>query len=157
MTREATPPDIGPRLGALRARRGLSQGTLARRSGIAASYLSRIENGRVQPTFPTIWRLLHAMQADLTEILDPRPTVDARRGHCPLTEHGHCLLDLIRTEAEVAREPQLEFYTARELKLLHDIALWCKHGPRERVRALDVLLQELLRAVRDPSGDPPGH
>ncbi len=149
MTREARPPDIGPRLGALRTQRGLSQGTLARLSGIAPSYLSRIENGRVQPTLSTIWRLLQAMHAELTEILDPRSTASAERGRCPLTEHGHCLLDLIRTEAEVAREPGLEFYTPRETKLLHDLALWCKHGPRDRVRALDILLQELLRSIRE--------
>jgi len=149
MTREATPPDIGPRLGALRAQRGLSQGTLARLSGIAPSALSRIENGRVQPTFATIWRLLHALRADWTEILDPRQATGATRGRCPLTEHGHCLLDLIRTEAEVARAPGLEFYTARQTKLLHDLALWCKHGPPDRVRALEVLLQELLHGVRE--------
>jgi len=42
------------------------------------------------------------LHADLTEILDPRSTAG---GRCPLTEHAHCLLDLIRTEAEVASEP----------------------------------------------------
>jgi transcriptional regulator with XRE-family HTH domain len=151
MTREATLPDIGPRLGALRARRRLSQGTVARRSGIAPAHLSRIENGRVQPTFSTIWRILRAMDGELTEILDPQPR--AAHGRCPLTEHGHCLLDLIRTETEVAREPQLEFYTPSEARLLHDLARWCKHGPRDLVRALDVLLHGLLREVpQEPAG-----
>jgi transcriptional regulator with XRE-family HTH domain len=128
---------------------------VARRSGIAPAHLSRVENGRVQPTFSTVWRILRALDGDLTEVLDPRP--ETLRGKCPLTEHGHCLLDLIRTEAEVAREPRLEFYTPREAKLLHDLALWCKHGPRDRVRALEVLLRELLREVPEPeSGEPRG-
>ena len=143
MTREATPPDIGPRLGALRARRGLSQGTVARRCGIAPPHLSRIENGRVQPTFSTVWRILRAMNGDLTEVLDPQSR--AGRAHCPLTEHGHCLLDLIRTEDEVAREPMLEFYTPRETRLFHDLARLCKHRPRDLVRALEIVLRELLR------------
>ena len=55
MTSMAPPFEIGKRLGTVRAQRGLSQGTVSRLAGLAPSYLSKIENGRIQPTFPTLY------------------------------------------------------------------------------------------------------
>ena len=47
----------------LNARRslGLTQAELARRSATTQNYVSRIERGAVEPTLPTIERLLYAM------------------------------------------------------------------------------------------------
>ncbi len=44
-----------------RHRRGLTQDDLARRSATTQNYVSRIERGAVEPTLPTLERLLHAM------------------------------------------------------------------------------------------------
>lgn len=44
-----------------RQRRGLTQAELARRSATTQNYVSRIERGAVEPTLPTLERLLHAM------------------------------------------------------------------------------------------------
>lgn len=44
-----------------RRRRGLTQADLARRSATTQNYVSRIERGAVEPTLPTIERLLHAL------------------------------------------------------------------------------------------------
>ncbi|MDX1387647.1 MAG: helix-turn-helix transcriptional regulator [Acidobacteriota bacterium] len=140
MSPRKRPPEIGQRIAAARLRRGLSQGTVARRSGIAPSYLSRIENRKIQPSFKTVTRIASAMRISLAELADtelpsPRP--------CPVSRGGHCLLDLIRSELEVARGVKGETYTPREVQMLSRFAAWIKSVPPDRVRAMDILLQEL--------------
>ena len=48
-----------------RVKAGLTQGELAERAGVAQSLISAYENGRRQPTVPTLSRLLEAAGFDL--------------------------------------------------------------------------------------------
>lgn len=137
-------PDVGRRLTTARLRRSLSQGTVARRAGIAATYLSRVENGKIQPTFRTVMRIASAMRLDLEELVGPRRS-HGQIGACPVTQRGHCLLDLIRPEDLAVPD---EHYTPREVKLLRNVATWMKRAPAGRVRALEVLLEDLMQATR---------
>ncbi|HXV76849.1 MAG TPA: helix-turn-helix transcriptional regulator [Candidatus Polarisedimenticolaceae bacterium] len=149
MTANTTAPDVGRRLGAARLLRGLSQATVARRAGIAASYLSRVENGKVQPTYPTLMRIVRALRVDLGQVVgesDGGPT--ARR--CPVSPDGRCLCELIRPQAEIWRDPHGEHYSARELQLIRSLALWLRAAKPERLRALEVLIEDLTRAALDP-------
>jgi len=146
MTRNSQEFEVGPRLAGIRASRGVSQGTIARRAEIAPAYLSRIETGHVHPTFTTVMRVLDALHADLDELLAPdavRP-----RGHprCPVTAQGHCLLEVVRTSAEVGRAEGRETYSIREVQLLRDLATFMRTATPERVRAIEMLLRELLGA-----------
>jgi len=144
MTRNSPEFEVGPRLAGIRANRGVSQGTIARRAEIAPAYLSRIETGHVHPTFTTVMRVLDALHADLDELLAPdevRP-----RGHprCPVTSQGHCLLEVVRTSAEIGRAEGRETYSIREVQLLRDLATFMRTATPERVRAIEMLLRELL-------------
>jgi transcriptional regulator with XRE-family HTH domain len=132
MTRNSSGLEIGPRLAAIRASHGLSQGTTARLAGLAPAYLSRIETGRVHPTFTTVMRVLEALHADLDDL------------HAPDSHDGICLLQLIRSSAEVARAEGREAYTPRELAILRSLARFMRTATPERVRAIEMLLQELL-------------
>lgn len=59
---------LGYALRRLRERRGYTQKTLSERSGYGESYLSRIENGHVQPTSPDLLnQLAHALQLSPAE------------------------------------------------------------------------------------------
>ena len=58
-----------------RARAGLSQRALARRSGTAQSVIARIERGQTSPTWETLERLLQAANLDLTVQVEPRVVV----------------------------------------------------------------------------------
>jgi transcriptional regulator with XRE-family HTH domain len=59
-TRDEVAADGGERINASRLARKLSQVAVARRAGIAASYLSRIESGNVHPTLGTALRIASA-------------------------------------------------------------------------------------------------
>jgi transcriptional regulator with XRE-family HTH domain len=133
--------DIGARLGSVRAMRGLSQGTVARLAGLAPSYLSRIETGKIQPTFPTVWRLVAALDTSFDELLGPEATLRHGAGTCPVTGRGQCMLELVRPTSSA----QLEFpgYSPRQLRLLHRFATWLPHASAEWLRAMELLLDEL--------------
>jgi len=146
MTSEVSLPDVGRRLRAARLQCGLSQGTVARRAGIAASYVSRIETGKIQPSFRTVLRIQRALKLELEEILGPP---EEHRGPCPVSAGGICMLDLILSEKDVARRPGAakgEHYTPREVRLLHRVAIWIRHANPDRLRALEIVLEDLIQA-----------
>ncbi len=64
----------------LRERRGLSQNELAKKAGVGKARISCYENGREQPTFATIEKLLRALDTHrlalflLAELLEPANT-----------------------------------------------------------------------------------
>lgn len=147
MTRETTLPKIGRRLASARLRRGLSQGTVARLAGIAPSYLSRIENGKVQPTVPTVLKVARAARAGFEEILGGDGSVPT--GACPISVSGNCMLDLIRSDAEVGRIASGETYSPRELRLLKRLAVWMKSAKPDRLRAMEILLDDLTPGSRE--------
>lgn len=141
-------PDVGQRLAAARLNRGLSQGTVSRLAGLAPSYLSRIENGKVQPTFRTVLRVAGAMKVAPEEILGPDPATHDH-GSCPISASGRCMLDLIRSEAQVARIASGEVYTPREIRLLQRLARWMDGATAERLRAMEILLDEMTRGAKE--------
>jgi transcriptional regulator with XRE-family HTH domain len=145
MTRNSSEFDLGSRLAALRAVRGLSQGTASRLAGLSPAYLSRIETGRVHPTFATVLRILDALRADVEDLRAADRARPPSAATCPITSQGRCLLETIRTESEVARAEGREVYTMREVQILRDLATYMRTASAERVRAVEMLLQELLR------------
>jgi hypothetical protein len=98
----------------------------------------------VQPTFPTLWRIVRALKVDLSDLMGPETPGDARHGGCPVSRDGACLLDLVRPEPEVARDGTHRFYSAREVRLLGRLAAWMKTARPERIRAIEVLLEAFV-------------
>jgi transcriptional regulator with XRE-family HTH domain len=146
MTRNSPEFEVGPRLAGIRASRGLSQGTTARLADLAPAYLSRIETGHVHPTFTTVMRVLDALHADLDDLRAPDDVRPRSHPACPVTAHGGCLLELMRTSAEVARADGREVYSIREVQLLRDLATFMRTATPERVRSIEMLLRELLKS-----------
>lgn len=62
--------DIGKKIAILRKSLGMSKRELARRSGIALSYLHELEKGGKSPTLHTLERLCGALGANLKMLLD---------------------------------------------------------------------------------------
>ena len=143
MTRPPVSVEIGQRLMAARVQRGLAQMDVARSAGLAPSYLSRIENGRIQPTFRTVMQIATALRVGLHELADAPASGESPRGPCPVTARGKCLLDLIAAEADA------EHYSPREIRLIRSFASWLKSCTPERLRAMEVLLEDLSRAARE--------
>jgi len=147
LTSDASFPDVGHRLAAARLRRKLSQATVARRAGIDASYLSRIENGKVQPTLHTIVRVVRGLRGSIDEVVSPDPVELQSHGACPISQDGLCLLELIRPETGQVARQSAEHYTARDIRLLRRVAAWLRSAGPERVHAMELLIEDLSRAL----------
>lgn len=68
---------IGQRLRKLRQENGLTLNTIARRSGISISTLSKIENDKVSPTFANLLKLADAFELPLTGLIGGMDATEA--------------------------------------------------------------------------------
>jgi ribosome-binding protein aMBF1 (putative translation factor) len=61
--------EMGKNVRHLRIAAGLTQTALAKRSGMDRTHLSRLEGGRLMPTFPTLKRLAKTLQVTPRSLL----------------------------------------------------------------------------------------
>ncbi len=143
MQRKKTEPDLGQRLTATRSQSGLSQSEVAHRAGLAASYLSRIETGKIQPTVPTANKIAAALRVSLSELLGPRPPKLGNQG-CPVSANGACMLDLLDPKWEFRAHGREERYSPRQLRLLRRFTALVREGQPEVLRGVELLVGSLL-------------
>jgi transcriptional regulator with XRE-family HTH domain len=65
----STPSDLGPRLRAIRLRRGIGLRELARRLDLSPSSISQIETGKIRPSVRTLYALASEFGVTVDEIL----------------------------------------------------------------------------------------
>lgn len=87
---------VGPRLRALRRARGATLEALAKETGLAASTLSRLENGRLHPTLEQLLPLARAHGVTIDELVAAPPTGDPRIHLRPIRRSGMVLVPLTR-------------------------------------------------------------
>ena len=146
MQRKKTRPDLGQRLAATRIQSGLSQNAVAHRAGLAASYLSRIETGKIQPTVPTANKIAAALRVSLGELLGPRPPNPAKQG-CPVSATGTCLLDLLDPKWEFRQHGREERYSPRQIRLLRRFTALVREDQPKLIKGLELLVGSLLEAA----------
>ena len=62
---------VGEQIRRRRRRQGLSQGELGRRTGLQASYLSKVENGVIRPGLVNVERIARSLAASVAELVAP--------------------------------------------------------------------------------------
>lgn len=92
---------VGPRLRALRQRRGSTLADLSAATGISASTLSRLESGQRKPNLELLLPLARAHGVPLDDLVDAPPTGDPRVHLRPVTRHGMIVLPLTRRAGDV--------------------------------------------------------
>ena len=143
MARRSKKPDLGLRVAAHRSQLGLSQTVIARRAGLAASYLSRIENGKIFPTVPTAQKIATALRVPLSELLKPAPSQKKSKG-CPVTAKGVCLIDLIDPKWGFGSRGRAERYSPRQIRLMRTFTALVRKGSPELLKSLEVVVGNLL-------------
>ncbi|WP_424211027.1 helix-turn-helix domain-containing protein [Streptomyces sp. BI20] len=88
---------VGPRLRALRKRRGATLAQLAESTGISVSTLSRLESGRRKPTLELLLPLSRAHRVPLDELVGAPDTRDPRIRPTSFVRNGTTYLPLTRT------------------------------------------------------------
>ena len=87
---------VGPRLRALRRSRGVTLDALAAETGLTASTLSRLENGRLRPTLEQLLPLARAHDVPLDDLVAAPPTGDPRIHLRPQRRFGLTVVPLTR-------------------------------------------------------------
>ncbi|MEU6717053.1 XRE family transcriptional regulator [Nonomuraea sp. NPDC046802] len=87
---------VGPRLRALRRARNTTLAALAEETGLTASTLSRLENGKLRPTLEQLLPLARAHGVPLDDLVAAPPTGDPRIHLRPVRRSGLVLVPLTR-------------------------------------------------------------
>ncbi|MDF4251910.1 helix-turn-helix domain-containing protein [Streptomyces sp. WMMB303] len=87
---------VGPRLRALRRRRGLTLAELAAATGVSESTLSRLESGRRRATLELLLPLTRAYDVPLDDLVGAPRTGDPRIHLKPIHRFGMALVPLSR-------------------------------------------------------------
>jgi transcriptional regulator with XRE-family HTH domain len=61
--------NLGARVREIRKERGLTQRVLASRMNVPRTYISKVEMGRVVPSFSTLWRMAAGLEVSVTYLL----------------------------------------------------------------------------------------
>jgi transcriptional regulator with XRE-family HTH domain len=138
---------IGTRIIQARNLRDMSQRELSERSAIASSYLSRIENRRLEPRPKTLRRIAEALDVPLSELFR-----EGRAGQavpvCAITASGDCLMEVLRSRRRKVQRPEVEAFSPRQLQVLRMACYLIQTGNSRLLDALDVLLGALLASTR---------
>jgi len=136
---------IGIRILQARTQRNISQVELSRRTGLAGSYLSRIENRKIDPRPKTLRKIAQALGVPLSEFFREGPAGVPLHG-CVVTMSGNCIMESIRARKNKRRppEPGTENYTPRQLQLLRMANYLIQHGSPRLLDSLDLLFSSLM-------------
>ena len=142
---------LGTRIMQVRNQKGLTQRQLSERTGIAGSYLSRIENRRLEPRPKTLRKIADALAIPVSELFQDRPGTPGTL-QCVITPSGHCVMDLLRSGRGKPPQPGTESYSPRQLQLLRIAGYLIQTADTLLLETLGVLLGALLVAERIPGG-----
>jgi DNA-binding XRE family transcriptional regulator len=136
---------IGTRVMQIRNQKGISQRELSQRSGIAGSYLSRIENRHLEPRPKTLRRLAQALGVPIAEFFQDRDTT-LSGVQCVITASGRCVMDMISASRGKPLKPGTEAFTPRHLRLLRLAGYLIQSGDARLLDAMEVVLGGLLNS-----------
>lgn len=137
---------IGTRIIQLRDQKGITQQVLSDRTGLAASYLSRIENRHIEPRPQTLRKIALALGVPVSEIFQERST-QLGTLQCVITSSGNCIMNLLRSRQRTRIPSNGETYDPRQLQLLRMANYLIQKGDKPLLDALEVLLGALLKAT----------
>lgn len=137
---------IGSRLLLIRNQKGLNQRQLSQRSGLASSYLSRIENRRLEPRPKTLRRIAAALGVPVSELFEEQ--VGEQKQNCAITASGRCIMELLRGAGGRRSRARAEGYTRRQLQLLRMANYLIQAADGRLLSALDVMLTGLLATAQ---------
>ena len=136
---------IGTRIIQIRNQKGLSQKELSQRSKLAASYLSRIENRRLEPRPKTLRKVAEALGVPVSAFFDEEGPGGARDSlRCAITVSGNCVMEMLRIRRRRTSDRGVECYTPHQLQLLRIANYLIQSGNIRLLDTLDVLFGALL-------------
>ncbi len=136
---------IGKTVLRIRRERRMTQSELGDRANLASSYVSRIENGRVQPSVVMLGRIAAALETSVVDLLAVDfAASEPLDGRCPVSASGNCIGKQLRSNRGRTPKGAEWTYGESELHLLRITDRLAHHSDQEIRTSLRVVLESLL-------------
>ena len=146
---------VGSKIRKFRLEGKLTQQELANRTGMAVSYLSRLENNRIAPTTKTLTKVAQAMNIPASSFFDKEPILEAG-DRCPISASGKCALDQRMVHRGRRPSDNWESYEPEQLKALKLCDYLIHTGDNDIVNTLTTMLESLLALATTKKVEIPG-
>ena len=155
------PLKLGEKVRELRRSHGLTLDAVSKRTGLAKSTLSKIENEQVSPSFEVVQKLAAGLGIDIPQLFQPsnEPLASGRRAVTrsgsgrphPTTTYDHELL-----AAELTHKRMVPFKSRVHARRFEDFPDWVRHSGEEFLLVLSgriVFYSEFYEPVTLAEGD----
>ncbi|WP_299259053.1 XRE family transcriptional regulator [uncultured Kushneria sp.] len=156
------PLRLGERLREIRRAQQLTLEEVSRRTGVARSTLSKIENDLVSPSFVVVQKLMIGLELDMPQLLKSPRSAPCNAGRRDLTRSGqgeqhptptyeHELLS-----AQLAQKLMTPFKTIVRARSIEAFPDWVRHGGEEFLLVLEgsiLLYSEFYEPLQLEAGD----
>lgn len=128
----------------LRLRANLTQRDVADATGLAVSYISRLENHKVVPTITTLGRIASALDVSIEALFQKAKPKEHKHGkECPVTISGSCIMSQL-SGSRAPRKAEDEQFTKRRIEVLRKCNYLLHRGDEAAIAAFTTLLDALL-------------
>jgi len=133
----------GKRIQWIRMQAKKTQQELAVSSGVAISYVSRLENDRIAPTVRTLGRIASALKVPVSSLFDAGEVLEAA-DRCPVSLSGSCILDQVFAGRGQKPKMNVESYSPQQLKAIRLCNFLLHTQDKDLLRTLLTMLESLL-------------
>ncbi len=141
---------LGKKILELRLKSKRTQQQVSELTGLAVSYLSRLENDRMSPSIRTLTKISEALHVPLTSFFDDKPILEGK-DRCPVSLSGQCILDQLFVGQGRRPKTNLESYSPQQLEILRACNLLLHTGDKEIVTMLSLLMKSLTNKAGSKS------
>lgn len=138
---------LGHKITQLRLKAEMTQRKASELTGLATSYLSRLENGHINPSIGTLSKISKAFGVPLYSFFASESGLE-QRDRCPISPSGQCILDLPFCSTTDCRgqspKKAAECYTSQQLKTLSICNLLLQTDKPKIVKSLLTVIESLL-------------
>ncbi|MBW2731656.1 MAG: helix-turn-helix transcriptional regulator [Deltaproteobacteria bacterium] len=133
---------VGRRIRQLRLKTKRTQREISEQTGLAVSYLSRLENGRITPSVRTLTKLSTALAVPVTSFFDSERVLE-QGDRCPVSLSGQCILE--HAFVGRGRRPNTpEPYSQKQLEILRQCNYLLHKGDKDLLMTLSTIMKSLL-------------
>jgi transcriptional regulator with XRE-family HTH domain len=136
---------LGRRITEIRLSKELTQGAVSGKTGLAVSYLSRIENDHIEPSFTTLQKIADALEVNLVDFFGYEEQKKFSET-CPVSLSGQCMAENIYGAGRKRLKIDPESYSTRQIQLLQLANYLVLFGDKKLLELLELLLVSLIKS-----------
>jgi transcriptional regulator with XRE-family HTH domain len=142
---------VGKRVLTMRLKSKMTQQEVSERTGLAVSYLSRLENERIVPSIRTLRKISDAFGVPLTVLFENEQRHSGSES-CAVSPSGRCIMNHLTVGRGRKPKESGETYSPQQLEVLRLCNLILQSEDREVIGSMSTLMRSLLALVssREP-------